>query len=250
MISTLALTRYLHRILSIKDIPDASLNGLQVRGTTHVTKIGAAVDCNERTIMAAEKAGVDFLIVHHGLFWKGQRDATCLRRRTVGLLKKAGINLYAAHLPLDLHREYGNNIGLYELLGLRGLTPFGEYHGVLIGYRGEFVRPKSPSEIKKVLDKGLKTTCSVHAYGPKKIKSIGIVSGGAFLNIADALKQGLDCYLTGEGPHYAGDVAKEAGITLIMGGHYETEMFGVQRLSKAASQHYGVPYTFLYVPPL
>lgn len=64
------LVRYLDAYLRIQDFPqDPSLNGLQVEGKRTVRKVGAAVDAGEAIFRKALEEEVDFLIVHHGLFW-------------------------------------------------------------------------------------------------------------------------------------------------------------------------------------
>jgi putative NIF3 family GTP cyclohydrolase 1 type 2 len=64
-------------------------------------------------IDAAMAGGADALLVHHGLFWRGQdgRLTGWLPQRVAPLMAH-GINLFAYHLPLDAHPELGNNAQL------------------------------------------------------------------------------------------------------------------------------------------
>src|SRR5512141_1262958 len=130
---------FLNEELRVKKIKDASLNGLQAssRNNGNVAKVGFAVDACIPTFEKANKLGVDLLVVHHGIKWRPQKDRE-LETRRAEYLKRSNIALYAAHLPLDLHEEYGNNIQLFRILGAQGPRRFGRYHGIRIGYAGTF----------------------------------------------------------------------------------------------------------------
>lgn len=115
------LTAYLDEYLRIREVPDYpnALNGLQVANPGEVTRIAAAVDASEAAIREAARRGCDFLLVHHGLFWDGNRPVTGRRYRRLRLLIEHGIAVYSAHLPLDVHPEVGNNVVLARELGDR-----------------------------------------------------------------------------------------------------------------------------------
>ena len=110
MVKVATITRFLNKELQTKKISDVSRNGLQVKSTKSVKKIGFAVDACLEVFQKAKKAKCDMLIVHHGLFWKKYKDVNGIRANRVKYLKKNKISLYANHLPLDRHRKYGNNI--------------------------------------------------------------------------------------------------------------------------------------------
>jgi putative NIF3 family GTP cyclohydrolase 1 type 2 len=67
--------------------------------------------------------------------------------------------------------------------------------------------------------------------GPKICRKIGIVTGG-FGDLDQVVKAGLDTLITGEVDYPTEVKAKELGINLILGGHRETEVFGVKALAK------------------
>src|SRR5512144_3045651 len=133
------ITQFLNQALRVKKIKDASINGLQVksRRAGEIGTVGFAVDACFSTFEKAMKLDVALLVVHHGIKWRPQKDRD-LEKKREALLKKNEMALYAAHLPLDLHEEYGNNAQLSRLLDLRELRRFGRYHGVKIGYAGLF----------------------------------------------------------------------------------------------------------------
>jgi putative NIF3 family GTP cyclohydrolase 1 type 2 len=102
------------------------LTGCNLRISGHVTKIGAAVDAGEPTFRKAAEAGIDLLLVHHGLFWTGLRAANGRTFPQRPLAIRADMAVYSAHLPLDVHPSLGNNALLAEALA------FKEYGAVLL----------------------------------------------------------------------------------------------------------------------
>jgi putative NIF3 family GTP cyclohydrolase 1 type 2 len=96
--------RYLDDLLRTREVGDypQALNGLQVENSGGMSRIGAAVDATEAVIREAAEAGVDFLIVHHGLFWNGAQPITSATYRKIRILMEADMAVYSSHLPLDI----------------------------------------------------------------------------------------------------------------------------------------------------
>ena len=117
----------LQALLQPDTFKDYGPNGLQVEGRAEVRRIASGVTASLAFIEAAIAAGADTLLVHHGLFWRGQdgRLTGWLAAR-VRRLMAANINLFAYHLPLDAHAELGNNAQLGRQLGLSADARFGE----------------------------------------------------------------------------------------------------------------------------
>ena len=113
---TIALSRYLDSLLHVADVDDASLNGLQVENSGNVKRIGLAVDISQALIEKAHEQNIDFLIVHHGLFWGKPVPVTGPLYKRIRFLLEYDIALYAAHLPLDIHPELGNNARIQQAL--------------------------------------------------------------------------------------------------------------------------------------
>ena len=233
------------RIGEISDWPNA-LNGLQIENSGKVTKIGAAVDASNRTIHAAVEQGIDFLIVHHGLFWPGLRPVTGGRRQMLGCALANDLALYSAHLPLDFHPRIGNNILFATALGLNNTKPFLEREGTFLGLQAEANLRRD--DLLARLEKSLGGRVHCIGAGPTETQRIGIVTGGAGGEIYRAARAGVDTYITGEAPHWAAVAAGEVGINLFLGGHYATETFGVKALAAELSQRFEVPWEFLDHP--
>jgi dinuclear metal center YbgI/SA1388 family protein len=243
------VTGFLNKALRTRQIKDASVNGLQVRSrkTGAVRRVGFAVDACISTFEKACKQGVDLLVVHHGIKWRPQKDRELAKKREA-YLKKHAVALYAAHLPLDLHEEYGNNIRLCRLLGVEEPRKFGRYHGIRIGYAGRFKRTATLDTIASILDETLSTRCRVFRFGNKRIRSIGIISGGGGSMLKDAVQAGLDCFLVGEIDLAAHNAAKEQGMNLIAAGHYATETVGVKALMPLVRDAFSVETVFIDDP--
>lgn len=248
MASLNSIVRFLNSELKIRNIPDISRNGLQVRVPKDVRKVGFAVDASLTTFEKAAKAGCDLVIVHHGIKWKGLRDKTGIQRKRIAFLKRRRINLYAAHLPLDLHAEYGNNIELARLLSLTRIEKFGRYKGRALGFKGRLLAPKTVGWVASTLKRRIKAECKILRFGKPLVRTVGIVSGGGSDAIVDACEQRIDCFITGEAPHHIYHEAKDLRRNVIIAGHYATETVGVKALMPLLKVRFGVNVQFIDVP--
>jgi len=240
---------FLNRVLRVRQIKDASANGLQVRSRNKGTigTVGFAVDACIPTFEKAEALGVGLLVVHHGITWRPQKDKVLAERRKA-YLGKHHMALYAAHLPLDLHGEYGNNVRLARVLDLRRIRKFGRYHGITIGWAGALAKATSLESVAGTLNGTLKTRCAIHRFGKERIRTIGIVSGGGGDMVADAASRKIDCFLTGEIDLASYNTAREYGVSLIAAGHYATETVGVKALMPLVAETFGVETVFIDDP--
>lgn len=254
------LVAYLDDYLRVREVPDEAnaVNGLQVENAGRVHRIVAAVDASLDTIehvpgrhggVAGDEGdlgGSPLLLVHHGLFWDGNVPLTGRRMRRVRTLIENDIALYSAHIPLDLHPEVGNNAVLARRLGLRETQPFGRYRGTTIGVAGEL--DVSRDALSQRLDSLLDTHCKLIPGVPERCARVGIVTGAAGSQIAEAREAGLDTFITGEGPHHSYFDAMEWGVNLIYAGHYATEQVGVQALAEHLGLRFELAWEFHWHP--
>ena len=242
------LVDYLDGYLSIGDIPDFpnALNGLQVEAPGSVAKVAAAVDATAVSIRAAIDEGADLLLVHHGLFWNGNRPVTGRRYRRLSALFEAGVAVYAAHLPLDVHPEVGNNAVLAGELGLEVEGRFGEYEGTALGVWGTLQLKRETLAAR--LDDLLGGPVKLIAGGPERLERIGVLTGGGGSFVHAAVDAGLDALVTGEGAHHTYFDAEEGGLNLYYGGHYATETWGVRALAGHLAERFDLEWTFLDLP--
>ena len=242
------IVSYTNRFLRIRDVGDwdNALNGLQIENSGGVTRIGAAVDGSTRVLTGAEERDVDFLIVHHGLFWPGLQPVRGALRRQLRIAFENDIALYSAHLPLDIHPRVGNNAQLVAALGLKSAQPFLEEKGQPVGLRISASLPRS--ELVRKLEKALGGGIKAFDFGPKQSRAIGVVTGAAGSEIYRVADEEIDTFITGEAPHWAAVAAEEVGMNLLLGGHYATEIFGVKALAAHLSKRFTVPWEFIDCP--
>jgi dinuclear metal center YbgI/SA1388 family protein len=228
---------------------DPSMNGVQIAcSEKEISHVACAVDACLESASRAADCGADLLFVHHGLFWGQPIPVTGVHRSRLQAFLDNDLALYAAHLPLDMHAELGNNAVMAHKLGLESLEPFGEYKGIVIGWRGRFPRPATIEEIAMTLFGGSEELLGALPFGPETNSTVGIVSGGAPYDVAQAIDQGLDCFITGEASHSIYHNCLEAGINVIFGGHYRTETFGVEAVADYCRTTLGLDATIVDLP--
>lgn len=247
----LELDHYLRSHTAIDELRsvDKSLNGIQVgRRNQEVRRVACAVDACAETFDRAADWRADVLLVHHGLYWGREIPLTGDHYERVRKLMDADIALYAVHLPLDMHPEFGNNAEMAKALKLRETKPFGKYHGYEIGVSGNLAPAVRREEVVSTLFADLSNPLAVLPFGPDTVSSVGIVSGGAVFEVEQAIEQGLDLYITGDASHTVYHRCMEAGINVIFGGHYATEVWGPRALGVRLSKDLGLETTFIDVP--
>ncbi|MEJ2662595.1 MAG: Nif3-like dinuclear metal center hexameric protein [Spirochaetia bacterium] len=228
---------------------DKAVNGLQVtRRDPEISRMAFAVDASLESFKRAAAWGADLLFTHHGLFFGGPRPLTGVLYERVLFLSEHQLALYSVHLPLDMHPELGNNAELARLLGLRELAGFGRYHGVDIGIKGILPEELTLAEISGRLGVESPAAPRCLAFGRAKIKSVGIVSGGAATDVREAIHENLDLFITGEASHDIYHECAEAGINVLFAGHYLSEAPGVKAFQKIIAQKTGLETCFIDIP--
>lgn len=225
---------------------DGAVNGLQAENRGTVSRIAATVDASLATIKLAIAAKADLLVVHHGLFWSKAHPWTGKRYELLRLLIEHDIAVYSSHLPLDAHPRLGNNAQLCAALGLGKLEPFFFDKGQFIGFQAK--ANISRTDLARSLQRVLGAAPKVLPGGPTVCLRIGVVTGGAGSELKLAASEGVDTFITGEGPHWTYALAEELGLNVFYGGHYATETFGVKALAAELSRKFKVPWVFLDHP--
>jgi dinuclear metal center YbgI/SA1388 family protein len=243
------LVTYLDDTLRVAEIEDSSQNGLQVEGPEEIAKVAFAVDACVEVFEQAVAAGVQLLIVHHGLFWDKPLRLVGPHFERVKTLIGGGCGLYAVHLPLDVHPEMGNNAELARLLGITDTHPFGKYRGMEIGVAGVLDPPlEIPLLIGRLVEALGVPPIRVLAHGPAQANRVGCVSGFGADMAGQAQEAGLDTYITGETSHSFFHQAAELGLNLLFAGHYATETLGVKALARHLAETFGLETIFLDIP--
>jgi dinuclear metal center YbgI/SA1388 family protein len=227
---------------------DGAVNGLQFENQGSVTRIAAAVDGTLAVVRQAIAAGADLLLVHHGLFWGKTSPWTGPRAELLRLLVTHNLAVYSQHLPLDGHPELGNAAQLAQALGFKRLKPFFDHHGVPLGVQTVTAKPLPRAELAARLGQVLGAPPKLLPGGGSDCRRIGICTGGAGSELAKARREGVDTFITGEGPHWTYALAEEAALNVFYGGHYATETWGVKALAAELSLTFGVPWGFVDHP--
>ncbi len=244
------LVLFLDTFLNIKSIKDDSCNGLQVEGKDDIKKVIFAVDAGLETFEKAVEQNADMVVVHHGMFWNGVNPSVVSwKKKRIEMLLHYGISLYAAHLPLDMHPEVGNNAQLLSLLNFEREKPFGFYHGQAISFTGVIETLKTIDHIIATLKNELGAECKVLQFGKKEIKRIAVCSGGGddYGMLQEAFDVGADLYLTGDATLMYHQV-KDMRFNVIFAGHHATETVGVKALSQVVAKEFGIMTEFCNIP--
>jgi len=236
------------RLLRTKEVGDydGAANGLQVENSGRVRRIAAAVDASLATVELAVAAKANLLLVHHGLFWGPSHPWTGKRYTLLKGLLKADLAVYSSHLPLDAHPKLGNNALLCDALGFTRLRPFFLSHGQTIGFQVQ--KQISRARLAALIRRATGAEPRIIPGGPEVCRRIGVVTGGAGEQLKMAASEGVDTFLTGEGPHWTYALAEELGVNVIYAGHYATETFGVKALAEHLSKRFKVPWVFIDHP--
>jgi dinuclear metal center YbgI/SA1388 family protein len=230
---------------------DASPNGLQVGPAEQpIDHVAVAVDAAVETIDRANDAGADLLVTHHGIVWGSVERVTGADYRRIAPLIDDDLALYVAHLPLDGHQALGNAAGLADLLDLHNRAPFGTMGGEHIGQQGTLVEPTTVADLAQTLETELDTggqAVRVLDFGPSTVEDVAIVTGSGADWLQEAAEADADVLVTGEGKQQVYHEAREAGVNVVLAGHYATETFGVQSL-QALAEEWDLETTYIDCP--
>jgi dinuclear metal center YbgI/SA1388 family protein len=217
-------------------------NGLQVANDGRVTRIGAAVDAGLTPFHQAVTAGVDFLVVHHGLFWSPPRPVTGPVYQKLSVLMHGNCALYSSHLPLDAHRKIGNNALLARQLGLKPGRWFLEHEGEAIGC----IAPNAArrAELRRKLEALYPRVVAIE-FGSAAPKAVAFCSGSGHLSVPELAPAGVDTLVTGELREECFNYAQEHRLNLYACGHYATETHGVKALAAELAGKFRIPWEFI-----
>ncbi len=227
------LANKLDALLEIHKFKDYCPNGLQIEGVEEIKTIITGVTANQMLIDQAIAAQADAILVHHGFFWQGEPpQITGMKYKRIRALIKNNINLFAYHLPLDVHLKLGNNAQLASRMGIKDRRPLEPWNKRSIGRVGKFEQGMTVEELNYRLESILDRKPLHIEGGPVIINTIAWCTGGGQDLIDIAAAQGIDAFISGEISERTVHTAREMGIHYFAAGHHATERFGVQALGK------------------
>ncbi|NBD38366.1 MAG: Nif3-like dinuclear metal center hexameric protein [Verrucomicrobia bacterium] len=226
----------------IEDFP-GSYNGLQLENNGTVTSVAAAVDAGEAAFRRAIEAGVDFLIVHHGMLWTRPEAYAGPLYRKLKTALDGNLAVYSSHLPLDAHKEIGNNRLLAGALQLEVegfFLPVGDTPVALLAKA-----PQSRDHLLQHLQAEFPSGVTAMEFGSAEPRRIAILTGSGRSALPYLKQAGTDTLVTGELRQEHFTYAQENELNLYCCGHYATETYGVRALAGEVADRFNLPTTFL-----
>jgi dinuclear metal center YbgI/SA1388 family protein len=254
MASLRAIVDYLDVELRTREVPDypGALNGLQLDNNGSVSRIAAAVDASTLTLRKVVDLQADLLLVHHGLFWGGATPLVGPMYEKVQLALEHNVAIYSAHIPLDLHPAWGNNVLLAKELGLKPAGGFASLRGVPVGVSGE-----SDVETRELFERAAGfsarhggSAVSTPLRDGQRTRRWGMCTGAGASSdtLREAAEMLLDTLIVGEGPHHTAVAAMDSGLTIMYLGHYATETLGVAALAQELGRRFSLDASFVEAP--
>ncbi len=245
--NNIELEKVLNDLLKPALIKDYCPNGLQVEGRSKINKIITGVSACQALIDRAIEEDADAILVHHGYFWRGEAPSIRgMKYRRIKALIENGINLYAYHLPLDVHPELGNNVQLGDLLGVNNRQSLEGADPHLLVMCGEFIKPLTPDALSALLENQLlRKPLLIESDDKKEIKKVAWCTGGGQDFIDLAAKQGIDAFISGEISERTTFSAREQGIHYYAAGHHATERYGIKALGEWLANYHNLETLFV-----
>ncbi len=237
------LMDYTGQILEVERFRDYCPNGLQIEGRPEVGGIVSGVTASMALLQAAQQAGADMVLVHHGYFWRSEDPRIIgIKHKRIRFLLEHQMNLVAYHLPLDAHPEFGNNAQFARLLGLESEGFAGEQS--LLAH-GRLLHAESLNVFQERLGKLLKRPPVVIGDPDRKVQRLAWCTGAAQQYLDVAIELGVDVFISGEISEQTVHLARESGVAYIAAGHHATERYGVQALGEHLAQRFGLKHRFI-----
>ncbi|MDN7135291.1 Nif3-like dinuclear metal center hexameric protein [Pseudidiomarina terrestris] len=241
------LEAYLRDFLAVDTIKDYCPNGLQIEGRPHIQSIVTGVTACQELLERALVTDADAILVHHGYFWKGEpQPIKGMKKRRVQTLLRNDINLFAYHLPLDVHLRIGNNAQLARLMDWPepSVLASAEPEGVVMYTELSHTETAEQVALQLETKLGRSLVCSVHE-SQHPVRKIAWCTGGGqgFIDLAAAA--GCDLFITGEVSEPTVHSAREQGIAFFAAGHHATERYGIQALGEHLAEKFGLTHQFI-----
>jgi dinuclear metal center YbgI/SA1388 family protein len=246
MIQIHTLESWCNQQLQPENFSDYCPNGIQVEGSREIQRLASGVTACQALLDAAIEWGADAILVHHGYFWKGEsQPLTGIKGNRIRTLMKNDMTLFAYHLPLDAHPQFGNNVQLGKRLQLRNAAAIDSSDGLL--WSAEFQHPVTPAQLSEIITQALERK-PLHITAAKlQIQRIGWCTGGAQHYIDQAADLGLDAFISGEISESTVHTARERNIHYYAAGHHASERYGVQALGDAIASEFGISHRYIEI---
>lgn len=245
-VTNTALLHYFNELLKPEKVKDYCPNGLQVEGKVDIHRIVTGVTASQALIDRAIAHKADAIFVHHGYFWRGE-DACIkgMKRNRIKALLAHDINLFAYHLPLDIHPELGNNVQLAKRLGIEVVGGLELNNSTSVALQGHFKKAMEVSALKDKISTTLGREPQIILGGDHPISTVAWCTGGGQNYIELAAEQGIDAFITGEISEQTVHTAREMNIHFFAAGHHATERYGAKAVGEHIHQAFDVEVEFV-----
>lgn len=243
------LLQHLSALLQVQKIKDYCPNGLQVEGRKTIESIITGVTASQALIDVAVEKQADAIVVHHGYFWKGEDPCIKgMKKQRLAALLANDINLFAFHLPLDVHPNLGNNAQLASLLDIVETSGLEVDNPFSVAMQGYFNQPLTHRELVERLQSSLDTNVLSEGRPEDVINSVAWCTGGGQGYIDLAAEQGIDAFISGEVSEQTIHTAREMNVHFFAAGHHATERYGVKALGEHLANHFTLDVEFVDIP--
>ncbi len=221
--------------LDVSKIDQKNANGLQVKGSVEIKKVGLSVTASLQLFQKAKEIECDTIIVHHGLRWPSTPHYQKAFQRKYSFLVKNNISLFGYHFLLDSHPEIGHNELILRNLGIEDTEVYLDSGGPW-GRKGAFDQPQPLNEIlEQCRDLFKREDIISYKFGKEVIQNVAAVSGSGAPygdDLQRLMDQEIDLYITGEAKESTRELFREAEKNFIGAGHYATERLGIIELEQ------------------
>lgn len=242
------------------DMKDYTHNGVQVEGGSEIKKMLFSVSLTQPLIDRAIAQGYDAIFVHHGFFGKQFISVAGPLKEKLKKLLLNDVTVFGYHLPLDAHAEYGNNALLCQGAGLRAEEPL--ECGWMCSNPDGLTLEQISERLGKFLPAGYTRSVSaennnspfvpktinnnyLYKYGRDVPQKVFICSGGAGEFTQTAIDAGADLFILGEAAEYIPSEALDGRMSLLLLGHWRSEIVGARKMAEVVHEKFGIETHFV-----
>jgi len=195
-----------------------------------VSKVMVGLELTDQLLEESIEKGCNLIVVHHPLIFKGLksiRSGQAIDNRIIKLIK-SDISLYAAHTNLDmtiggLNDYFAKKAGIETEILSREELPL-----VRIGKVKAQALKDLVISLKQALDLPY-----VHYCGDDEmlVSKVGFCTGSGMSFYQNAIKEGIDVYITGDMKYHDATMAVDMKVPIIDLTHFGSEVFVGELLS-------------------
>ena len=205
--------------------------GLQV-GLTEAEVSGAllCLDVNERIIDEAIAKGLNLVVSHHPLLFRGLKtigDGDYVQRTVMKAIKN-DIVVVSMHTNMDnapggVNYKIAEKMGLTDVRFMAPKTVDGVEAGS--GVVGELPEDMAADDFVLMVKRVFGVECAMcNELLRRKIRRVAICGGAGDFLLDDAVRAGADAFVTGE-MHYHVYFGSEQQLQICVIGHYQSEQY-------------------------